>query len=137
MGIKQRNRDDILVNLSVPGTQSAAVNKQTFVVPFACRLTHIYALLGTAGTTGSQIVDVNKNGTTIFTGATKLTFPSTVAAATYDTFSTDPPVFVKGDRITVDVDSIHTTAAVNLNLLLVLTRSRRMAPVKVVTNATE
>lgn len=122
--IKLRNRSEFLIDLSVPGTQTATTNKRTFVVPFACQIKSIYALLGAAGTTGSQIVEIKKNGTTIFSNATKLTFATTVAAATYGPLTADPTSLAKGDVLTVDVTQIHTTPAVNLNLLIVLQRFR-------------
>lgn len=121
--IRSRNVEEFIVDLSVPGTQSAAANKATFLVPFACSLKAIYAKLGTAGITGTQTVDINKNGTTIWDSTPKLSFATTVAAAGYDAFATDPTTFAKGDIIGVDVDAVHSgTAAKDLNLLLVLKR---------------
>jgi hypothetical protein len=120
--IRLKNQNEILVDFGVPGTQSAAANKQVFVVPFACQLKAIYGKLGTAGTTGSQVNDINKNGTTIFSGATKLNFATGVQAATYGPQTANPTQFAKGDILSLDVDSIHTTPAVNLALVLVLER---------------
>lgn len=120
--LKLRNMQEIIVNLSVPGTQSAAADKACFVIPFACQIKAIFAKLGTAGVTGNQIVDVNKNNTTIFSGATKLTFATGVQAATYDGQTVNPTQFAKGDILSVDVDSIHTTPAKNLALVVVLQR---------------
>jgi hypothetical protein len=120
--IRLKNQNEILVDFGVPGTQSAAANKQVFVVPFACQLKAIYGKLGTAGTTGNQINDINKNGTTIFSNATKLTFATGVQAATYGPQTANPTQFAKGDILSLDVDSIHTTPAVNLALVLVLER---------------
>lgn len=123
--IKIRNQAELVLDLGVPGTQSATADKQVFVVPFACQLKAIFAKLGTAGVTGSQIIDVNKNGVTIFSNATKLTFATAVQACTYGPFTADPTQFAKGDIITVDVDQIHTTPAKNLALVLVLQRTNR------------
>lgn len=130
--IKLKNREEFLIDLSVPGTQTAAADKRTFVVPFACRLKAIYAKLGTAGITGNQDVDINKNGTSILSSANKMRFATTVADPTAGsiTFSTDPTTFDKGDVITLDVDAIHSgTAAKNLNVLLVLQRLKVSGPV--------
>ncbi|MCI0348998.1 MAG: hypothetical protein L0Z53_06190 [Acidobacteriales bacterium] len=119
----------------MPGTQSAGTNKRFFLVPFACRLKAIFGKLGTAGTTGNQVNDINKNGTSIFSGATKLNFATGATAATYGALSADPTDFAKGDVISVDVDSIHTIAAVNLGLVLVLQRS--LGPSAVATTLTD
>jgi hypothetical protein len=136
--IRLKNQNEIVVDLGVPATQSAAVNKQVFIAPFACQLKAIFAKLGSAGTTGSQIVDVNKNGTTIFSNATKLTFATGVQACTYGPQTANPTQFAKGDIISVDVDQIHTTPAVNLALLLVLERVNSGAKVSAtITDAIE
>ncbi len=129
MSIKVKNLGELIVDLSVPGTQSAAAEKQCFVVPFACQLKAVYAKLGTAGTTGNQDVDIEKNGTSILSSTGGIRFATTAADPNAITFTTDPPVFVKGDIITVDVDAVHTTPAVNLALLLVLQRKRSTGPV--------
>lgn len=129
--IRTRNRDEFLVDLSVPGTQSAATHKRCFVVPFACTLKGLYSKLGTAGTTSTQITDVNKNGTTIFASATKISNASGSVDPTYGTFTGDPTTFAKGDVITVDVDQINTTPGVNLCILLHLQRgSNRIGAVQ-------
>ena len=122
--IKIKNTGEFIVDFSVPGTQTAATNKKFFVLPFACILKAIYGKLGTAGTTGSQINDINKNGTTVFSAAAKQTFASTAVDPTYSALSVDPTAFVKGDNVSIDVDSIHTTAAVNLGVILVFQRLR-------------
>lgn len=128
--IKFKNVGEERVDFSVPSTQTATNDKKTFLVQYPCQLKALYAKLGTAGVTGNQINDIHKNGTTIFTGATKLTFATTAVAATYDTFAVDPVQFVKGDVITLDVDSIHSgTAAENLNVILILQRLRGTGPV--------
>lgn len=122
MGIKVKNLDELVVDLSIPGTQTAANSQKCFVVPFGCVLKAVYAKLGTAGTTNNQDVDINKNGTTILSSTGGIRFATTSTAATAATYTTDPPVFAKGDIITVDIDAVHSTPAVNLALTLVLSR---------------
>lgn len=123
--IKLRQTEEILVVLNLPGAQDADLNLASFLVPFACRLKAIYAKLTVAGTTLTSIYDVNKNGTTIYSG-TKLTFATgTVDPVSYATLTADPTEFVKGDVISVDVDTAHSgTAAEGLVLLLVLQRGK-------------
>lgn len=129
--IRTRNLDEIVVDLSVVGTQSAATNKRCFVIPFACQLKAIYTKLGTAGTTGNQDIDINKNDTSIVSSANKIRFASAAQdpTAASITFTTDPTIFAKGDIVTVDVDAVHTTPAVNLCLILVFQRVRSAAKV--------
>jgi hypothetical protein len=71
--------------------------------------TGVYFHRETAGSAGSAIVDINKNGTTIYT--TQANRP-TIAAASGNNFSvtTTPNVtsFAVGDKITMDIDSIET-----------------------------
>ncbi len=121
--IDARRQSDYIVHLRAPGTQTAATNKDFGILPFACELIGIIARLGTAGTTGSQICDVNKNGTTIFAKAAKITFATTVATPTAfasdETAVSAPVQFAEGDNISFDVDSIHSgTAAINFSLVL-------------------
>jgi len=126
MGIKVRNLDEIVVKLQGQGGALAAdANLDGFVVPFACKLKAIFARVLAAGTTGTMIVDVNKNGTTIFSGAAKLTWASASVSPTYAAYTTDPADFVEGDRIGLDIDSVHTTPAEGLIVELVLSRSKR------------
>jgi hypothetical protein len=127
--IKLKNKDEFLISLNIAGTASAATDLATFVVPFACKLKAIYARYGTAGTTSTAIYDVNKNNTTIFGNATKVSFASTSAAPTYGTFTVDPTSLAKDDVITVDCDQINTTPGKNFNLNIVLKRSKSGSPV--------
>ena len=122
--IKLRQQEEILVQLDNPKLQAADLNVAQFVVPFACRLKGVLAKLTVAGTTGSMIVDVNKNGTTIFSAAPKITFATTAQEPTYAALTTDPTTFVKNDVISVDVDSVHSTPGEGLSLLVVLQRGK-------------
>lgn len=124
--IRARNLGEIVVDLSVPGTQAVNANAKTFLVPFACQLKAIYAKLGTAGTTGSQTTDLLKNGTSFVSSGHLLSFASTSQAATYGNanLTADPLQFAKGDIIEVDTSAVHTTPAKDLAILLVLERTR-------------
>jgi hypothetical protein len=123
--IKLRQTEELLVTLNLPGPQTADLNLASFLVPFACRLKAIYAKLTVAGVTLTSIYDVNKNGTTIYSG-TKLTFATTVAdPVSYAALTADPTEFVKGDVISVDLDTAHSgTPAEGLVILLVLQRGK-------------
>lgn len=80
---------------------------------------YIYATNSTAGTTGTMVVDVNINGTSIMT-TNKLLFDSTEKTTT--TSSTPPDLTTTslsvGNIITIDVDSVHTTPAKGLKVYI-------------------
>ncbi len=122
--IKVRNQSEFIVHLENPALQAADDNVAVFLVPFALRLKAIYAKVVAAGTTGSMIVDLSKNGTTIFANAPKLTWATTDVDPSYDTLAADPTTFAKGDMISMDVDSVHTTPAEGLVVELVLERTK-------------
>lgn len=73
---------------------------------------YFMAKVKTAGTTGTMVIDVNKNGSTIMT-TNKLdietTETTTTNAATQPDLTTT--TFVAGDVFSVDIDAIQTTAA--------------------------
>lgn len=120
--IRLYNQDEFLVKLVALGTQSTGTNKDIFIAPFDGYIVGIVGLLGAAGTTGTQISDVLIEGTTIFSGATRINFASGSRTATYGTLSTVPPLFSYGDVLRLDVTQIHTTAASNLQVLLAIRR---------------
>jgi len=122
--IELRNKGEFLVVFQVGGALAVDNALNAFKVPFPARLKAINAKLVTAGVTGSMIVDINKNGTTIFSGALKLTFATTAVDPTYDTFATDPTTFDLADMLSLDVDSVHTIPAEGLVVELVLERQR-------------
>lgn len=95
--------------------------KVTFPMPYAFTLTKVKGSLTTASAGGGTIftVDVNKNGTTIF--STKLTIDAT---ETTSETATTPNVlaitsFANDDVITIDVDSINGGGATGLKIELI------------------
>jgi len=127
--IKLRQTEELLIRLDNPKAQAADLNVAQFLVPFACRLKAVFAKLRVAGVTGTGTYDVNKNGTTVYSGS-KIDFATTAVDPTaYNAFTTDPTTFVKGDVISVDVDAVHSgTAAEGFMLLLVLQRGKASQP---------
>ncbi len=74
---------------------------------------------GTAGGAGSTTIDVNKNGTTIYT--TQANRPSVTAASGDDATSTgaaapDVTSFVAGDIFKMDVDAVETSNPLDLTV---------------------
>lgn len=94
----------------VAGTQTTGTKKAAAIVGLAGTIVDVRAYLDTAPTTSSFIIDVNKNGTTIFT--TQANRP-TVAIAGNASTTTAPDVtaVAAGDRITVDCDQIGSGTA--------------------------
>lgn len=96
-----------------------------FEMPFAGTITEIGAYSDTAGTTGTAIVDVNLNGSTIMT-TNKLKWDSTEKSTR--TYSGTAPgltttAVAAGDLITVDVDTNHTTKSKGLTVRLGIRQS--------------
>jgi hypothetical protein len=77
-----------------------------FLFPFAATVIGVTAAVGTAPTGASIIVDVNRNGTTIFT--TQANRPTIVAAANATASEAVPDVtaVASGDYLTVDRDQV-------------------------------
>jgi hypothetical protein len=83
---------------------------QRFYAPYACTIVQVRASVVTAPTGASLIVDVNKNGVTIF--GTQSARP-TIAASSLTAVSGTPTVttLAAGDYLTVDIDQIGSTVA--------------------------
>jgi hypothetical protein len=90
-------------------------------IPFTGTLLDIVAYVDTAGVTGSMIVDVNKNGTSFMT-TTKVSIEtgekSSRNAVSQPVLTTT--TVTEGDIVTFDIDSVQTTAAKGLSVLLVI-----------------
>jgi len=87
----------------------------SFESPISGVIEEIGAYVDTAGITGTMVVDVNKNGTTLMT-TDKISIDSTETssrtAATAPTLTTTS--LAVGDLLTVDIDSLHTGPAKGL-----------------------
>jgi hypothetical protein len=84
----------------------------------------VAAMVGTAPTGASLIVDVNKNGTSIYgTQANRPTIAASANAATVGAHTAT--TVTDGDYITVDVDQVGSTVA-GSNLVVVI-RMQRIA----------
>jgi hypothetical protein len=90
---------------TVPGTLSTGVGRAKFFIPGPITLGNVRASVGTAPTGADITIDVNKNGTTVFT--TQLNRPKIYAGQTLVSTST-PNIteFSAGDYITVDIDTV-------------------------------
>lgn len=81
-----------------------------FIVPFGMTITEIRLAVGVAPTGADLILDINKNGTTLYT--TQGNRPTITAGNTSAT-ATDPDVtsLAKGDVLTLDIDQVGSTVA--------------------------
>lgn len=93
------------------GALTVSTGSAPFRWPFAVTILGISAVVGTAPTGASLILDVNKNGTTIFT--TQGNRPTIVAGATATASEAVPNVtaVALGDVFKIDVDQIGSTVA--------------------------
>lgn len=86
--------------------------KITFYFPVAVNITGVSAGLTGQSTSGAVTVDVNKNGTTIF--STNLTIDANEdtshTAATPAALSSSPTAFSVTDKVTIDIDGAGTSA---------------------------
>lgn len=95
---------------TVPRTLTTGSGAGRFYAPRTMTISNISVYVATAPTGAAVIVDVNKNGTTIFT--TQANRP-TVAAGQNTSLVNSPDVdaLVQGDYLSVDIDQIGSTFA--------------------------
>ena len=108
--IKALYRTKEVFVLSRPGALTAVAGSSRLYLSGSYTLADYRVSVGTAPTGASLIVDINKNGTTLFT--TQGNRPTIAAGANLGS-TTAPAVttFAAGDYITVDVDQIGSTVA--------------------------
>jgi len=95
---------------TVPGTLTVGTGTARFYLTATRTISNVAVSVGTAPTGASLIVDVNKNGTTIFT--TQANRPTITASSFSDLTSTpDVTSLASGDYLTIDVDQIGSTIA--------------------------
>lgn len=100
-----------ILKLESAGALTVGAGKDRALIPFNCEIVSVSAIVGTAPTGASLIVDVLKNGTTIFT--TTANRPTIVAGATQTTTFPRPDVtrLVAGDNLTLSISQIGSTVA--------------------------
>lgn len=93
----------------------ATTSTDQFVAPFAMDLTGFTAVVGTAPGTSAVILDLEVNGTDLFTGADRLTI---APGATEGTTTAKPAVtrLAKGDNLVVKVAQVGAVGAEGSNL---------------------
>jgi hypothetical protein len=107
-------------SFAVTGTLATGTDKApTILAPCSLTITVVKLVVKTAPTGQAIIVDVNKNGTTIFT--TQGNRPQIAAGSTTgDSGTPDVTSLAEGDKITIDVDQVGSgTAGVDLTVEVV------------------
>lgn len=113
-----------VANFAVAGTIGATATDvaNAFYARYPYRVLGADLQVGTAGTTNSTTIDINKGGTTMFT--TKPTLATTVATSPTPFTADDNTSLALADKITIDIDAVQTTPAVDLYAQLYLVPTR-------------
>ena len=123
MGIRVKNLQHKVYEFVCRGNATAANNKDSHVVQFPGYISNCLGVCKDGGASTASVVDINKNGTTIFGGATKVSFSAAApAVVSYATLTANPTPVAAGDVLSMDVDSCSTTAS-NLTVLVTVTRT--------------
>jgi hypothetical protein len=112
MGIRTRNLQNHIIVLKVNGTLTAAANKDAAMIPFNGVISNIRAKILTPGSGATNsVLDLNLNGTTVFSAATKITLAATTGVASYSALSSNPTSLTTGSILSLDADSVPTSGA--------------------------
>lgn len=102
--------DLTLLPYSVPGVLAVGARPVPLIIPSAYRIVDVRLACGTAPTGAAILVDVNKNGTTIFT--TQGNRPTIAASGTSGSAAVpDVTTIAAGDLLTVDIDQVGSSVA--------------------------
>ncbi len=95
---------------SIPGALTVGARAVPLLIPMDMRIVDARLACGTAPTGAAILVDVNKNGTTIFT--TQGNRPTIAISGTSGSAAVpDVTTISAGDKLTVDIDQIGSTVA--------------------------
>jgi hypothetical protein len=99
------------LSFAVTGTLTTGTDKApTILAPCTLTITKVKVVVKTAPTGAALIVDVNKNGTTIFT--TQGNRPTiAIGDTTADSGTPDVTALAETDKLTIDIDQIGSTVA--------------------------
>lgn len=99
-----------IATFSRSGVLSVATGQHFAVIRGAWTITYVVGRVGTASAGASILIDVNRNGTTIFTTQTNRI---TIAAGALEDDHAAPEVSALAalDRLSVDIDQVGSTTA--------------------------
>lgn len=100
-----------MIKLESAGALTVGAGKDRIVFPFNADIVSVSAIVGTAPTGAPLILDVLKNGTTVF--STTANRPTVAAGATQTTLYPRPDVtrVTQGDSLSLTVVQIGSTVA--------------------------
>lgn len=119
--IKIKNEQELIFELRKAGAAAVANDIDNIVAPANGFIKAVFAAFGVMGTDGSGaptqdvIADLKKNGTSIFSGATKINFShakqlgtanTPILADNYGALSSNPVPVNKGDFLRLDITQI-------------------------------
>ena len=119
LSVAGKNVLDDLLLFSAQGTLSAGAGQGVFRAPFAIEILGVTAAVQTAPTGASILLDLNKNGTTMFT--TQGNRPTIAASATSTSTEAVPDITAVaiGDVLTIDRDQVgSSTPGSNLSIFI-------------------
>lgn len=101
------------------GDAYAGVKQTQILMPAGATIVKVITYVDTAPTGASLIVDINKNGTTIFT--TQSGRPEiAISGNTADSATPDITALAQDDRISVDIDQVGSTIPGGSDLLVTI-----------------
>lgn len=107
------------LNFYVDGELNVGTKVQSLIVPKAMTITEIRLVVDTAPTDASLIIDINKNGTTLYTTQANrptITTGNTSATAT----APDITSVAVGDLLTLEIDQVGSTLkGENLSVVII------------------
>ena len=103
----------------IDGDLTVDTDLMSIIVPMALTITEIRCAVSTAPTGANLIIDINKNGTTLYT--TQGNRPTIAASGTSATATdSDVTALVVGDILSLDIDQIGSTVAgSNLSVIVI------------------
>lgn len=109
-----------VANFAVAGTigATAADVANAFYARYPYRVLGADLQVGTAGTTNNSTADINVGGTSVF--ATKPTLATTVASSPTPFTADNNTSLALGNKVTIDIDAVQSTPAVDLYIQLYL-----------------
>ena len=106
----------------VNGALTTGTEKCEWIVPFNCQILSVICDSETAGVTGgtSDIIDVNKNGTTIFTTQSRRPTLLYLDTGQFTTGVLEIISLSVGDILSYDVDQICTTGSARFKIAILV-----------------
>lgn len=106
-----------VVTVFLPGTLSAGDGAAKWIAPLDCKLVHVGAHLGDAGSTsGSTSIQVSSGATDYLSSTLDIAYDD--ADSTGETTSFTSQAISKGDLVEIDIDAVPSTASADLTVHL-------------------